>query len=920
MIMFLVRCYRNSEFLKITTMNCVRCSLRRGLQSRYIRTRAKVPRSRKDLRSAQEIGERRRPKLDIELRNVDEAKIREMGHILNSENEFRGCRSRFTKAKTKSKPELVTKPPAQIERELKALFRKDGVEYDSAFVQDIIKRSKTEKKILEDSLRGGQKLQRVNDESIKNFVSWMIEDCRRRIFKPINGESDERRNAEAAKITETVADKRQYQELTDSIGIDLFEMCLRTEELSQGLAPSGLEALPGFLDVLSRSDSADSRKLVTLEQLMQIFVISGQIGDDRLRNKCLYLTGNLISMQTSGRADPINERMYILALTYYKEFDKAIYLFNSRRNKNDVKLQRFWLEMGAEIYLRMPMDHTKEAEQIAAEIFAKFHYIHPVLQLIFIEKYLALSNWQKAFGWWENLKKLMNDYGLCQHLSVPNSQIVNDSRVAYNYYNRIEPLTYDNTLDAFMCFMKYERFDEMMSIIRTVTLRDKRFLLFLVDQLQTKMSYPGREYLCQCFEEDLKMVNPKYETVIEEYILTILNQKRPTILTSKKEAEFLDEICSYLSTQLTDSEMSSRDRLKTSSLISSLAIGSKITSFAAKNLMKVLFLGHNRKGFDLASRVLDYMNMKLVNVRTGNKTKSGIFPPANAHIYLTLVQLFGRRDKPRIREIEKLISMMEEYQIPILTVFANQVLLTYAKAKQFTKAIEFLDNFLSGDDPNSFPQPTSQFASTAMHLYRSKEATEHGKGLLMTERNRLAKVRNLFRMLIQTPGCTMNEELLTESVLTFMTFGDYASAVCALEYNGFMEENKRSDGIIPNQMIVSIKAKLNASIVKMERQLSEDQAKQLQHIIQSFREKCGLMSLDSQLMPDKVYNWRDAAATIIKFEMVFDFNPRLQSLRNQFCSSTIPGGAERNKGRFEEDLLNLQKFYDLPAIGIDEII
>ncbi len=916
-----MQCLLNLEMLRSRLLNDTGWKLCRGIQLRYIRTHIDMLKFSKDLRERKDLTAIKKSKLDNVLSNVDEAKIQKIGDILSNEkHEFKGVRSRFNKARTKSNRKLVTKPPAQIERELKALFKKDGVEYDPAFVQDIIKRSKTEEEILNDSLKGGYKLEKIDKENVQTFVSWMIKDCGQRILNPEKKGKDEDTNMETTEPTATTRDTQQYQKLTDALGIDLFETCLQTKELSKQLAPSGLEALPGFLEILNHPDSADSRKLVTLEQLMQIFVISGQIDDDKLRNKCLYLTGNLISMATSGRADPINEMMYIQALAHYKEFEKAIHLFDSRRHKNDVSGQRFWLEMGAEIYLRMPNDHTKVAEQIASEIFTKFHYIHPILQLAFIEKYLALSEWGKAFKWWGRLKNVMNEQGLCEHIPTFESQIVKDPQMAYDYYNRVEALSFDNVLDVIMDFMKYERLNEMMSVIEAATLRDKRFLLYLTDKLRAKMSYPGREYLCQCFEEDLARQKPKHEPVIEEYILSVLNQDRPTILNSKEEAELLDEICSYLSTQLVSSEMSSRERLKASSLISSLAIGSKITSFDAKNLMKVLFVGHNRKGYDLASRALNYMNTKLVNIRIGNKPERGIFPPANAHLYITLVQLFGRRDKPKLKEIKNLISMMEEYQIPILTVFANQVILTYLKAKQYTKATEFLDKFLGGDDPNSFPQPTSQFVSTTMHLYRSYEANKCQKRSPDIERIRLQKLRRLFKILIQTPGWKMNNKLLTESILTFMTFGDYASAICALEYIGFMENNSNDDGIVPNQMILPIKTKLNSSIVKMERHLDEDELGQLQPTIKSFRERCGLLSLDSQLLPDKVYNWRDAAAAIIQFEMIFDFNPRPYSLKEQYILSSLPNTTKKNRHNFESELSRLQKFYDLPPISIDQIV
>lgn len=848
---------------------------------------------------------------NADIGDINNLQLGDIGKTLGSSNKRRnvGMRSRFqTKEELNDRkvkilngiPGWKNKSPAEIERDLKTKFDKDGMEYDPLFVQKMIKQSKKEADITEDSLEGGHKVEQVTEEETRSMCKWLINDCKRRLT---DQESDIDTEEDMNKIL-------NMQDTDDSIA----DAIVSVQKLGEAFQPSGLQKLPEFLSVLNRPGNDEVRKMVPLNDLVQLFEISEQLKDDKVRDECVYLSGNLIYMSTPARPDPISERFYIKSLLNHGQFDRAAELFESRRNKPDVINQRFWLDLGIEIYLKMKDDQTVKAESIVEEMREKHGYIHPLTSILFVERYLRLSDVDKAMKSWIDMKEAMDTYGLTDNIEVPDTQIVNDPNVAYDYYNRIDPLTYENIAIVCIKFLKFKRTDEAMSIIETATRRDQKFLIYFVEFITKNVNYPGRECMILTLKADQELEEPKYQPILAEYIIDELEKENPIRCSSLKEALTLDETSYFLSEYLSNFRLSNERKLKVSSLISSISMGSKLTSQECKSLLTVLLSSGSRQGFVITSRIVEELNKSLERQKSGDHTEVGLFPPANSHIYLTLVQLFGRRAKPKITEIESILASMKLHKIPILTVLANQVVLTYRKAHQYTKALEFIDSFLDSDNPDTIPKSTCEFFRNVMKTYR--ESIANGKDTdPQLKKLRLYRLRLLFKDILSREDWEMDQTLCIEAMITFLNFGDIPSTICVLEYYGMVMKKP-----INNDLMLAIKLRLEASIVKMESYLNTQELENIKPTIDNFREECGLLSLKTDLQADKDYNWRDAAGILIKYMDVLDYEPKVSSFSTNSISSVTSEKRQQNKDSFERELNELQNSYEIPEVGISEII
>ncbi|VEU24175.1 DEKNAAC105445 [Brettanomyces naardenensis] len=801
-------------------------------------------------------------------------------------------RSRFATSNGRSKSTQVDsrltqfqhKSPAQIERELKETFARDGVEYDPLFVQQMIRRSKQEENIINDTMKGGSALQKVTEEEVTSFIDWLIDDCITRLPDQGVGESEIERGVDE-KMEKVMRVKNDDKSLIDAFS--------SVYELADELRPSGLSKLKEFLSVISKPDNGEIRKMVPIEKMVKLFEISGQLLDDKLRDECVYLSGNLIYSSTKARADPINEKLYIETLVNHGDFQRALDLYTSRKSKPDVIDQRFWLEVGIGIYLRMGSDEVEKAELLAREMKDKYGYIHPIVISTFIDRYLRLSRLDKATEWVQEMKEVMDSYGLVDHLEVPGPQLLDDPQQVYDYYNRIDPVSYDHVTDCVIDFLKYRQVPEAMEVIMTATRRDRQYLLYLVGYIAENVSYPGREYLLQVLKgsEDGNAEGPQFNPAISSFIQSELENFRPTKCSSIEEVIVLDECSFFLTKQLANPKVDSEMKLKISSLISSISIGAKLTSHECKDMMKIILRSNSRKGYTLASKVLSQMNRGLEK----EHGEDGMLPPANAHIYLTLVQVFGRRPKPKTREIEELLETMKGLGIPTLTVLANQVVLAYRKGKQYSKALRFIDEYLrEGEEEESF-KPTSEFFQNVLVTYR-EGLMQDGGGEDGNYKFRLEKLRWLFKSILSSPGWKLDEGLCNEAVMTFMTYGDYASTICVLESYGM--EMKKDIG---NDLMVAIKLKLEAKLMKLNLEGEE---------IDQYRRECGILSVRKDLKPDRVNNWRDAAEVIIRY---------MEATGYGLGGKSSDEVKQRSKDEFEGELIELERMYGLPEVGLGEI-
>ncbi|KAG7829962.1 hypothetical protein KL943_005128 [Ogataea angusta] len=799
-------------------------------------------------------------------------------------------RSKFQKANTTDiQSASISKPPAQIEREMKHQFEKDDLDYDPEFVQELIQQSQQEEKMYKDILQHPEKAKEYTAKEMQAFVEWLVRDCEE--FLANQDVDTEQRDKEL----EQTVDHMINSDPTPENMADAFS---GMDKIAQGLKRPGVEKLVHFLSMICKKGNEELRKYIPLDSLLRIFNISTQIRDLETRAKCIHMAGNLIYSATDARADPINEMFYIESLMKFHKGQTAERLYNSRRRKPDVAGQRFWNELGIRVYLENRK--VDDAEALAAETKQQFHYLHPTVCLSFADWYLAKERFEDAFRWWGELRAVMNSLGLIESLPQPETQLLDDQQLVYSYHNREDPVTFDHVTELAIAFLQWRRYDEAMEILEVTTRRDKRFLFYFMDKFHTSMSFPQREMLRHVLESS------SYHPSMSKYMLSELagaNQTR-----SFEQAEILDGIATSLREILDLKIVSPKERIVASSIMDSIKAGQCLTSMECRELFKMLLRIKSKKTYVLVTQVLNEMNDTFEQMSSSNKLQ--IFPPVSSHFYLLLVQLFGRQKKPDLAKIEAIVRLMESKGIGMVTLMANQLILTYKKAGRPDRAIEFAQHYMN---TNENFQLTNDFCRITISVYRRvqmKSATDK-----LAYKRRLHEIQDIFRRICHAPGFDVSPELLNELTLTFLKYGDYVSAICSLQLYG-MVCNKN----LEKTTLLLVNDYLEKSFSKMKSKLTEYENDQMLARISQMRETIGFKSLQNLSNNPLDLNWRDAASYIIRYLNVFDFNPNPYSLKNHDGHFTSTQENEDAKTRFETQLLKSQEEYQLPKVHLSDIV
>ncbi|KAG7786256.1 hypothetical protein KL910_004289 [Ogataea haglerorum] len=799
-------------------------------------------------------------------------------------------RSKFQRANSSDiESANISKPPAQIEREMKHQFEKDDLDYDPEFVQELIQQSQQEEKMYKDILQDPEKAKEYTAKEMQAFVEWLVSDCEE--FLANQDVDTEQRDRELEQTVNHIIN-------SDPTPENMAGAFSGMENIVQGFRRPGVEKLVQFLSMICKKGNEELRKYIPLDSLLRIFNISTQIRDLETRAKCIHMAGNLIYSATDARADPINEMFYIESLMKFHKGQTAERLYNSRRGKPDVAGQRFWNELGVRVYL----ENRKigDAEALAAETKQQFHYLHPTICIAFADWYLAKEQFEDAFRWWGELRAVMNSLGLIESLPQPETQLLDDEQLVYSYHNREDPVTFDHVTELAISFLQWRRYDEAMEILEVTTRRDKQFLFYFMDKFCTSMSFPQREMLRHVLQSS------SYHPSMSKFMLSELAGANET--RSLEQAEILDGIVTSLCEIADLNIISPKERIVASSIMDSIKAGQCLTTMECRELFKMLLRIKSKRTYVLATQVLNEMNETFERMSGSDRLE--IFPPVSSHFYLLLVQLFGRQKKPDLAKIEAIMRLMESKGIGMVTLMANQLILTYKKAGRPDRAIEFAQHYMN---TNENFQLTNDFCKITLSVYRyvqMKSATHK-----LAYRKRLQEIQDLFRRVCRTPGFDVSLELLNELTLTFLKYGDYVSAICALQLYG-MVCNKS----LEKTTLLLVNDYLEKSFAKMKSKLTEYENDQMLTRLSQLRETIGFKSLRNLLDNPLDLNWRDAASYIIRYLNVFDFNPNPFSLKNHDGHFTSTQENQDAKTRFEDLLVKYQEDYQLPKIRLSDIV
>ncbi|GMF50336.1 unnamed protein product [[Candida] boidinii] len=151
--------------------------------------------------------------------------------------------------------------------------------------------------------------------------------------------------------------------------------------------------------------------------------------------------------------------------------------------------------------------------------------------------------------------------------------------------------------------------------------------------------------------------------------------------------------------------------LKCAEITSKIESGIELTSLDCRDILKFLTIHRlSRKNLQLAYKVLAEMNTSL-----NNNNSDGFFPGSNAHHYTVLATVFGRMKQSKTRELFELISFMQNNNIDMNSHFVNQVLLSFRRHKNYSKAFKFIEDYITATDTTI--EPNTQLYTTILSIF-----------------------------------------------------------------------------------------------------------------------------------------------------------------------------------------------------------
>ncbi|GMG18237.1 unnamed protein product [[Candida] boidinii] len=151
--------------------------------------------------------------------------------------------------------------------------------------------------------------------------------------------------------------------------------------------------------------------------------------------------------------------------------------------------------------------------------------------------------------------------------------------------------------------------------------------------------------------------------------------------------------------------------LKCAEITSKIESGVALTSLDCRDILKFLTIHRlSRKNLQLAYKVLAEMNTSL-----NNNNLDGFFPGSNAHHYTVLATVFGRMKQSKTRELYELISFMQNNNVYMNAHFANQVLLSFRRHKNYSNAFKFIEDYISVSDTTI--EPNTQLYTTILSIF-----------------------------------------------------------------------------------------------------------------------------------------------------------------------------------------------------------
>jgi hypothetical protein len=839
---------------------------------------------------------------------------------INGKKELLLKRSKFSKFDNSKNDEISKiikqlnfKNPEYIKNELIERFKNDGIDIDNEFIDRMIEQSEKEQEILKNYLNDPNKtVSTLNNDEINNYVDWIINDSYNRLNTQSHDKFKEKVKLRE-KLNEFIMDSSNSSNPDPESMTEAFIMA---QEISKLNSENSLDKLPIFLKHLNKLNNIEIQNLISLEKYSKLYEISTQLIDEKIRDKCIYLCGKLLykslikEFGLNARPDPINEKFYIESCIKFNDLDKAFYLFNSRREK-DVKDERFWFELGVSIHLAQYSNGSSDSLDIAIDLIHnirdKWGYVNNLILIDGLKRCCLKKNFDDAWWFWEDIELNINELGIIKRIEIPETKLYEDNEKdqVFNYYNRIEPIFYDGIIECIFSFIGETQFDKAIEILNRIVQIDNEFIYYFIKLFIKQFRYSGRELFLIHLENDQKNSNI-YIPEIRDYLIDEIKPSQKTRCSSFEEAKIIEEINIYLE-RLTN--LRNKNWTKVNDLKEIIQSGEKLTSFDIKSLLKILLEHKSTTSYDLACKIIHQMNQHKLN----NITNS-ILPIANSYAYIEFCDQFLSQSNPRVNEINQFLNMMMKYNIKLDQTLANKIIMSYVSKNLYTEAIKFIETYIFTNNPIAVneiklgnPGSKNLYTTVLIAYYKSIVT-----GCLSTDLIEL-RLTSLHYFIKQMMEHKVDDNFtLQETIGTLLAYGDYKGLICLIQWYGDVLGCKT----LNFNLVLAIKSKLELSISKAEKYLKLQNKKQTSNHgyelrIQDYRENFGIQSLQQDLKTKREITWQEVAQGLYKYADLFGYRS-VYDKDDPFAILISDRERFANKDRFDEQLIQLQDYYNLP--------
>lgn len=832
--------------------------------------------------------------------------------------------------------QMQFKDPQEIKKELISRFKKDNVDVDDEFIEKMIAESIKEKNLVSEYIKDPSiTLSKVSQDEINKYIDWIIEDGSNRI------ESQQKDGYRRKVELREKLDEFMVNEQGDSDPETMTKAFTMAQELSILNSESSLDKLPIFLTHLSKMSNSELQSSVSLDKYAKLYELSTQIVDLNKRDKCIYLCGKLLygallrELGPRARPDPINEKFFIESCIRYEDLDHALALFESRKDK-DVKDERFWYELGVFIHLsrysknvssdltRQKKNEGKDEDEInddldkaidlIQDIRNKWGYVHNLVLIDGLKRCCVNGDIESACWFWEEIELNINDLGIVNDIKVPDTKLLDESEKekVYNYYNRIEPVSYAGLIEIIFSFIGGLNFENGLNILSKVIEIDNNFIYEFVKKFSSQFKYSGRElFLIELENDKLSNENSdKYLPVIRDYLIDEIKPLQKTRCSSFEEAKLVEDINIYLERL---NILKGKNLSKINDLEEIIQSGEKLTSFDVKSLLSILLEHKSATSFQLACRIISQMNE-----HKSNGVNNSILPVANSYAYTEFCKQFLSQSNPRVKEINQFLDMMIQYDIKLDQTLANKIIISFISKKLYTESIKFIETYLFTENPIAIdkirlgkPGTKNLWTTAFVAYYKSVVA-----GSLTNElfKERLQSLHSFIKHMMDEQ--VDDDFTIQEAIGTLLSYGDFQGTICLLQWYGETINQNRGN-LLKFELVLAIKTKLEVSITKAEKYLKRNNKNHnngnhvYQERIVNYRKEFGIYSLHDDMKDKKDVPWQEVAMIIYKYADLFCYKSTY-SRDDPFSMILSDAERYRNKEIFQREIEELLAFYGLP--------